>query len=106
MKIDIFTSPSLPVIKYYRKIEIDMSPTKLLYLEDFNLLNFEARILDVLEENGRSVIVLDQTYFYPQGGGQPQYPYKLKNIRIYSMKIYFAAHVTTKDNEAKIYQYT
>src|SRR3989344_6152860 len=48
-----------------------MPPTKLLYLEDFNLLNFEARVLDVLEENGRSVVVLDQTYFYPQGGGQP-----------------------------------
>jgi len=28
-----------------------MPPTKLLYLEDFNLLNFEAKVLDVLEEN-------------------------------------------------------
>lgn len=59
-----------------------MTPTKLLYLEDFNpavekgnlnggvnLLDFEARVLDVLEENGRAIVILDQTAFYPQGGG-------------------------------------
>ena len=48
-----------------------MEPTKLLYLEDFNLLNTEARIIDVLEENGKNIVLLDQTVFYPQGGGQP-----------------------------------
>lgn len=48
-----------------------MEPTKLLYLEDFNLLNREAKVIDVLEENGKNIVVLDQTIFYPQGGGQP-----------------------------------
>ena len=28
-------------------------------------------VTEVLEENGKSVVVLDQTVFYPQGGGQP-----------------------------------
>lgn len=45
--------------------------TKLLYLEDFNLLNTGAKVLNVAQENGRAVVVLDQTIFYPQGGGQP-----------------------------------
>lgn len=48
-----------------------MSLTKLLYLEDFNLLVSEAKVESVLEENGKTVVLLDQTVFYPQGGGQP-----------------------------------
>ena len=45
--------------------------TKLLYLEDFNLHLCEAHVEAVSEENGKTVVVLDQTVFYPQGGGQP-----------------------------------
>lgn len=45
--------------------------TKLFYLEDFDLFACDARVVDILEENGRSIILLDQTIFYPQGGGQP-----------------------------------
>ena len=48
-----------------------MTPTKLLYLEDFNLLTFEAAVVDALEENGKTIVILDRTAFYPQGGGQP-----------------------------------
>ena len=45
--------------------------TKLIYLEDMGLLELDARVLGVHEEEGRVVVVLDQTVFYPQGGGQP-----------------------------------
>lgn len=45
--------------------------TKLLYLEDFTLLKTKAVVEDVFEENEKSIVVLDQTVFYPQGGGQP-----------------------------------
>lgn len=45
--------------------------TKLLYLEDFNLLQAPAHIIAINQENNRIVIILDQTIFYPQGGGQP-----------------------------------
>ncbi len=45
--------------------------TKLLYIEDFNLLESLANVLDVLSEDGKTIVVLDQTIFYPQGGGQP-----------------------------------
>jgi Ser-tRNA(Ala) deacylase AlaX len=48
-----------------------MNPTKLVYLEDFNLLTGEAIVLEVLKENDRDVVILDRTIFYPQGGGQP-----------------------------------
>lgn len=48
-----------------------MTPTKLLYLEDFHLLACEANVEAVLEENGKMIVILDQTVFYPQGGGQP-----------------------------------
>ncbi|MDQ5957453.1 MAG: hypothetical protein QG614_428 [Patescibacteria group bacterium] len=46
--------------------------TKLIYLENMQLLESSARIEDIKElENGTISIVLDQTVFYPQGGGQP-----------------------------------
>ena len=48
-----------------------MPPTKLIYLEDSELLNSEATILESTHADGRDVIVLNQTVFYPQGGGQP-----------------------------------
>ena len=48
-----------------------MTPTLLLYLENNDLIESPAIVHQVFEENGRAVIVLDQTIFYPQGGGQP-----------------------------------
>ncbi|GAC1443571.1 MAG: alanyl-tRNA editing protein AlaXM [Chloroflexota bacterium] len=40
--------------------------TKLLYLRDSYLKEFDARVLDVIDHN----VVLDRTVFYPRGGGQ------------------------------------
>lgn len=48
-----------------------MQTTHLLYLEDFTLLRSPAMVVDVLEENCKTVVLLDKTIFYPQGGGQP-----------------------------------
>jgi len=48
-----------------------MTSTKLLYLEDFTKLEGEGSVVDVLRENDKDVVVLDQTILYPQGGGQP-----------------------------------
>ncbi len=48
-----------------------MTPTKLLYLEDFISLIGPAKVVEVGRDNDRDVIILDQTLFYPQGGGQP-----------------------------------
>ena len=52
--------------------------TDRLYYEDQNRMEFEAMVLDVVERGAESEesetayeVVLDQTMFYPQGGGQP-----------------------------------
>jgi Ser-tRNA(Ala) deacylase AlaX len=45
--------------------------TKLLYLEDFNTLEAVANVVGIVKENDKDIVVLDQTVFYPQGGGQP-----------------------------------
>jgi alanyl-tRNA synthetase len=42
-----------------------------LYWNDSHLTTFTARIVDVSPTDGRNTLVLDQTAFYPLGGGQP-----------------------------------
>ena len=44
--------------------------TKLLYLEDFDVVESSAAVEKVEQFDGRDVVVLDQTCFYPKGGGQ------------------------------------
>jgi alanyl-tRNA synthetase len=50
----------------YESVE-HLQPTKLLYYEDESIREFSARILKVINNN---YLVLDQTAFYPRGGGQ------------------------------------
>jgi len=46
--------------------------TKQLYLDDSYLKEMDASVLDVMPEGeGRWRLILDQTVFYPMGGGQP-----------------------------------
>ena len=49
----------------------DTPLTQLLYYEDAYLKEFDAKILKIQKTNGEHHIVLDQTAFYPLGGGQP-----------------------------------
>jgi alanyl-tRNA synthetase len=46
----------------------DLPATRTLYYEDSHLQEFEARVLRVVDND---YVVLDQTVFYPEGGGQP-----------------------------------
>lgn len=49
-----------------------MTPTKLLYMEDSYTFHHTAKIVGTdTHEDGRVVLFLDQTIFYPQGGGSP-----------------------------------
>ena len=47
-----------------------MPPTDRLYYHDSFLYDFDARVVDALDSNGRTAIVLDRTAFYPTSGGQ------------------------------------
>ena len=47
-----------------------MNSEKLYYKDSF-MKEFDAVVAECTEENGVFKIVLDQTAFYPEGGGQP-----------------------------------
>jgi alanyl-tRNA synthetase len=47
-----------------------MAETKKLYFEDAYLVEFEARVVGRTVFEGRPAIILDQTAFYPEAGGQ------------------------------------
>jgi len=49
----------------------DLPATERLYYEDQSRMEFEAVVLDVFEREDGYDVVLDQTMFYPEGGGQP-----------------------------------
>lgn len=48
-----------------------MKDTKLLYMEDMQTVIGEATVQEVVPLEGHVILILDQTLFYPQGGGQP-----------------------------------
>jgi len=45
--------------------------TQLLYLDDAYLFTHTATVADIIQHEGQTVFILDQTIFYPKGGGQP-----------------------------------
>ncbi|PJF17719.1 hypothetical protein PSACC_02468 [Paramicrosporidium saccamoebae] len=46
--------------------------TELVYQNDMNLFTLTAKIISyIVKEDSKAVMILDQTIFYPQGGGQP-----------------------------------
>jgi alanyl-tRNA synthetase len=48
-----------------------MQPTSKLYFRDSNLLEFSATVVDARSSERGECVVLNQTAFYPTGGGQP-----------------------------------
>ena len=45
--------------------------TDRLYYHDSFLYEFDARVVESVEHEGKHSIVLDRTAFYPTSGGQP-----------------------------------
>ncbi len=58
--------------------------TKKLYYENENMLEFKAKVLKVEKEN----VVLDQTAFYPRGGGQEPDFGKIEGFKVYDVEIF------------------
>jgi alanyl-tRNA synthetase len=60
-----------------------MSATERLYYRDPQLLEFDARVVDVSEsDDGAIAVMLDRTAFYPTGGGQPNDTGTLGDARV------------------------
>jgi Ser-tRNA(Ala) deacylase AlaX len=45
--------------------------TKLLYYDDMYQTTAKAQIIDIRKVNNQNYLILDQTVFFPEGGGQP-----------------------------------
>ena len=48
------------------------TPTELIYMTDMHQHEAQAKVVDIINwQDGCLAVILDQTIFYPQGGGQP-----------------------------------
>jgi alanyl-tRNA synthetase len=56
--------------------------TERLYYNDAYTLHFEANVLEVTAYAQRPALILDRTYFYPEGGGQPSDRGMLNGVRV------------------------
>ncbi|KZL91113.1 alanyl-tRNA editing protein [Clostridium magnum] len=64
--------------------------TEKLFYNDPYLTQCEAEVKDIINKDGKILVVLDRTPFYPEGGGQPSDRGELNGIRV--------LHVYEEDN--------
>lgn len=67
--------------------------TQALYYKDNYLKNFETVVKECIEENGKIKLVLEETAFYPEGGGQPSDIGFINGIKV----------IKVEEHENKIY---
>ena len=58
----------------------EMTPRR--YYQDANKRTFAARILERVKYEGKPAVILDQTYFYPTSGGQPNDTGQIDDARV------------------------
>lgn len=64
-------SEAIQVLGFICFTLLPMDPTRLLYMEDMQRTEGDATVVAIEKEDDRNVVVLDRTWFHPQGGGQP-----------------------------------
>jgi alanyl-tRNA synthetase len=67
-----------------------------LYWHDSHLTRFTATVVDSWLKDGRRVVVLDQSAFYPEGGGQPSDRGTIKSLQV--------THVETAEDGRILHQ--
>lgn len=60
--------------------------TEKLYYKDIHKTEFEARVLEALNEKNTWKVILDKTCFFPEGGGQPADKGWLNNIPVLDVR--------------------
>ena len=61
--------------------------TRKLFWTDSHLSRFDAKVVEVVEVNSRQAAILDQTAFYPEGGGQPSDTGSLNGLVVEDVQI-------------------
>jgi alanyl-tRNA synthetase len=56
--------------------------TQRLYYDDSYTVNFSAQVVERFTVENRPAVILDQTYFYPTGGGQPNDLGKINDVPV------------------------
>lgn len=74
------------------KFASNLNPTRLIFLEDPYLKEFEAKVIRSSREKRRSYICFDRTIFHPRMGGQPNDEgfIEYTNGRIYIDKVFIS----------------
>ncbi|HEY7489809.1 MAG TPA: DHHA1 domain-containing protein [Candidatus Tectomicrobia bacterium] len=67
--------------------------TTKLYWHDSHLTRFTAQVVDSFVQDGHSVVALDQSAFYPGGGGQPPDIGTLNAARVLTVSLADTGHV-------------
>ena len=62
--------------------------TKKSFIDDAYVSSFESKIIALEKKNGKNAIVLDHTYFYPEGGGQPTDKGRIDNLFINDVQLH------------------
>ncbi len=70
--------------------ELDFPETKLAFYDDLDKREFTAKVLGVIDSNK---IILDQTIYYPEGGGQPSDMGTITRVNGQTINIVYAEKV-------------
>ncbi|VAW30683.1 Alanyl-tRNA synthetase family protein [hydrothermal vent metagenome] len=58
-----------------------------LYYQNAYIIDFEATIVERIHQDGQTVVILDNSYFYPTSGGQPFDIGTINNIPVHNVSI-------------------